>query len=327
MAIDEFAIGVDLGGTKIALGIIDQGGRVVEMLRYETDAKGGSGAVIDQIARGVKHLESEKGQKLAGIGIGVAGQIDPDTGAVRFAPNLDWHDVPLRADLEKRTGLPVTVVNDVRGALWGEWLFGAGRGAQDLVCIFVGTGVGGGIVSHGRVLEGCSNTAGEIGHMTVSLRGPECTCGNRGCMEAIAGGWAIAKRSRELVAKHPAAGSAILKMAGGRAEDITARVLVQAYYAGESLAREIMDEAAEALAAGIASLVNAVNPCRIVLGGGIIEGMPELVSRVEQGVRRGALAAAQRNLSFSPSRLGNEAGIIGAAALALRLFGKGSAAT
>lgn len=314
------AIGVDLGGTKIALGTVDSDGRVLEMVRYETDAEGGPNAVISQIAKGVKQLERERSSRTSGIGIGVAGQIEPGTGAVRFAPNLDWHDVPLKDDLEKISGLRVVVTNDVRAALWGEWLFGAGKGSEDLVCIFVGTGIGGGIVSGGRLLEGCSNTAGEIGHMTIDIQGPICTCGNRGCMEALAGGWAIAARTQALVRSHPASGSTILQMAGGKLEEISARTLVQAHYAGDPLAKGIMDEVIDALSAGISALVNAINPCRIILGGGIVEGMPELLTRIQEGVKRRALSAAIGNLTFAPSKLGNDAGIIGAAALAMKTF-------
>lgn len=318
----ECAIGVDLGGTKIALGAVDGEGRVLELVRYETDARGGPDAVIDQMAKGVAHLEQEGQYRIIGMGVGVAGQIDPATGTVRFAPNLDWHDVPLQTELERISGFRAAVINDVRAALWGEWLYGAGRDAQNLICVFVGTGIGGGIVSGGQVLEGCSGTAGEIGHMTVDLHGPVCHCGNRGCMEALAGGWAIARKAGDLVRKHPTFGGTILKMAGGKEEDITARAVVQACYVGDALAREIMDEAAEAIIAGITGLVNCLNPCHIILGGGIIEGMPELISRINQGVRGRALATATRGLVVSPAKLGNDAGIIGAAAVAISRFGE-----
>jgi len=321
MADKKCAIGIDLGGTKIALGTVDGEGRVIRMLRYETDAQGGPDSVIARIAKGVAQLKDGTGCSLSELGIGVAGQIDPVTGGVRFAPNLDWHDVPLRVDLERLTGLRVAVANDVRAAMWGEWLFGAGRGSRDLVCVFVGTGIGGGIISGGRVLEGCSNTAGEIGHMTIELNGPLCHCGNRGCFEAVAGGWAIAKKTQEMVRAHPVAGGTILKIADGNIENITARTLVDAYHEGDAAARQIMDEVCNALAAGVASLVNAFNPCHIVLGGGIIEGMPELVPRIAQGVRNRALDTAIKELVVIPSMLGNDAGIIGAAALAMKTFG------
>ena len=320
MDIKKCTVGIDLGGTKIALGTVDEEGRLVELLRYATDRLGGPGAVINQIVTGVRQLEREPAISLSGIGIGVAGQVDPGTGGVIFAPNLDWHNVPLGADLEKECALPVVVTNDVRAALWGEWLFGAGRGAGDLLCIFVGTGIGGGIVCGGRVLEGCTNTAGEIGHITVDLNGPLCHCGNRGCMEAIAGGWGIARGTKERVQADPASGGTILKLAGGKVEDITAKTVAEAFFDGDVLAGEIIKEVTEALAAGTASLVNALNPCQIILGGGFIEGMPELVYRIDDGVRRRALSAATARLTVCASKLGNDAGIIGAAALAMKKF-------
>ncbi|MHC1726319.1 MAG: ROK family protein [Syntrophobacteraceae bacterium] len=322
MSRKKCSIGIDLGGTKIAFGLVDEEGRVLELLRYETETTGGYPIVLEQLSKGVRQLEREVSCIITGIGIGVAGQVDPELGAVRFAPNLNWSEVPLRAELERECGIRVTVTNDVRAALWGEWLFGAGRGAQDLICIFVGTGIGGGIVSGGRVLEGCSNTAGEIGHMTIDLQGPECSCGNRGCMEALAGGWAIAQRTRDRIKAHPVSGTTILDIAGGRIEDISARTLVQAYYRGDALAKEIMDGVADALAAGTTALVNALNPCRIIFGGGVIEGMPELVKRIEDEVRRRSLSAATCRLVVSLSKLGKDAGIIGAAALATRTFPK-----
>ncbi|MFZ0946357.1 MAG: ROK family protein [Syntrophobacteraceae bacterium] len=318
MDIMHCAIGIDLGGSKIAFGTVDEEGRLLELLRYDTETHGGYSAVLTQVVKGVEQLKGTSGISMSGIGIGVAGQVDPGTGAVVFAPNLDWHNVPLKAEVQKACAIPVVVTNDVRAALWGEWLFGAGRGCGDLVCIFIGTGIGGGIVCGGKVLEGCCNTAGEIGHMTVDLRGPLCNCGNRGCMEALAGGWAIARRAHASVKADPVFGGTILRMAGGKVEDITARTLVQAFYAGDALATEIIDEVTDALAAGVAALANAFNPCRIILGGGIIEGMPEMVSRIDKGVRRRALSAATGCLVICASKLGNEAGVIGAAAFALR---------
>lgn len=314
----KMAIGIDLGGTKIALGRVDEEGALLELVHSATETGGGYGAVVGQVVEGVGKLCAGPAPRVVGIGIGVAGQVDPENGAVIFGPNLDWHDVPLREDIEKACGLPVVVTNDVRAATWGEWLFGAGRGVKDLVCVFVGTGIGGGIVCGGRPLEGCSNTAGEIGHMTVELNGPLCTCGNRGCMEAVAGGWALARSAAESVAADPLLGRKLLEMAGGRADKITAKIVVEACHGGDPLAVRLIDAAVEALSAGVAALVNVVNPCMIILGGGIVDGMPELVSRVESEVRKRALAAATGRLTFGAAKLGNRAGIIGAAALAMK---------
>jgi glucokinase len=201
---------------------------------------------------------------------------------------------------------------------WGEWLHGAGQGCDDLICLFVGTGVGGGIVSGGHMLSGCSNTAGELGHIPVDLNGPDCHCGNHGCLEAHAGGWAIARRAREAIARDPEAGARLLQMAGGQPDDVTARIVAQAAHQGDPLAQKLVDEVAEALIAGAVGLVNAFNPCRLILGGGVMEGLPELLDRIDQGLRQRALAAARDPLRVLPAQLHNDAGVVGAAALALR---------
>jgi glucokinase len=317
---DQWSIGVDLGGTKLEAARIDALGRVRQRVRKATNVKGGPAAIIADIIGCVRTLQDGVDSSPAGVGVGVAGQVEQESGKVRFAPNLDWRDVPLQADLQRSLGLPVIVTNDVRAATWGEWLHGAGRGCEDLICVFVGTGIGGGVVSGGKVLAGCSNTAGEVGHITIDLHGPPCTCGNRGCLEALAGGWAIARQARESVATDPDGGRILLEMAGGRIEEINAATVARAARGGVPLARELMDRVAFALIAGATTLVNAFNPCRLILGGGIVTGVPELVARIDQGVRGQALAAACATLMVLPAGLRGDAGVIGAGALALRTF-------
>ena len=323
MASELLGVGVDLGGTKTAVVLADEEGRVHQKLLLPTDKEGGPSAVRDQIVKAVKELRKTARLSPVGVGIGVAGQIEPRTGLVHFAPNLDWHDVPFGSELNEALELPVTITNDVRAATLGEWLYGAGRGCDDLICIFVGTGIGGGIVSGGRLLAGCTNTAGEVGHITIDVHGPPCTCGNRGCMEAVAGGWAIARRAREAALERTDQAAGLLEMAGGRREDITAKIVARAYLAGDELAKQLLNEAVEALIAGSTSLVNAFNPCRLVLGGGVVEGLPEWVPRIAEGVRQRALSAATLRLEIVVSRLGSDAGAIGAAALAMQAFGRG----
>jgi glucokinase len=321
MTSNRFAIGVDLGGTKIVAALVDNSGQVVQKIRYGTDVKGGPVAVTAQIVSAAKELKENTTSAIVGMGVGVAGQVVPETGAVRFAPNLAWSDVPLRADLEKALGfLPVVVTNDVRAITLGEWLYGAGRGCDDLVCVFVGTGIGGGIVSRGRIITGCGNAAGEVGHMTIDLRGPMCTCGKRGCWEALAGGWAIGKRAQEAMRSAAGHESLILEMAGGKLENITARTVSKAFQVGDPLAREIVEDVVSALIVGAVNLVNIVNPCRLIVGGGVIDGMPMLLERIQDGVQRYALKAVTENLKIVPSLLGSDAGIAGAAALALQTF-------
>ncbi|MGD0845315.1 MAG: ROK family protein [Geobacteraceae bacterium] len=317
---EPWSIGVDLGGTKLEVAHIDAQGRVRQRLRKPTNVKGGPSAIIEDVIASVWTLRETADSPPAGVGVGVAGQVEKETGKVTFAPNLDWRDVPLQADLQRSIGLPVIVTNDVRAATWGEWLHGAGRGCDDLLCMFVGTGVGGGVVSGGRMLAGCNNTAGEVGHITVDMNGPPCSCGNRGCLEALAGGWAITRLARETVAADPDGGRLILEMAGGFIEEINVATVARAVRGGDPMARQLMDRAASALIAGASTLINAFNPCRLILGGGVIMGVPELIGRIDKGVRGQALAAACASLIVLPAGLRTDAGVIGAAALAIRTF-------
>jgi glucokinase len=317
---EPWSIGVDLGGTKLEVAHIDAKGRVRQRLRKATNVKRGPSAIIEDVIGYVWTLREMADSPPAGVGVGVAGQVEKETGKVTFAPNLDWRDVPLQADLQRSIDLPVIVTNDVRAATWGEWLHGAGHGCDDLLCMFVGTGVGGGVVSGGRMLAGCNNTAGEVGHITIDMHGPPCTCGNRGCLEALAGGWAITRLARESVAADPDEGRLLLEMAGGQMEDINASIVARASRGGDPLARQLMDHVANALIAGATTLINAFNPCRLILGGGVITGVPELIGRIDKGVRGQALAAACSSLLVLPAGLRNDAGVIGAAALAIRTF-------
>jgi glucokinase len=315
---DTCTIGVDLGGTKIEVALVNRSGRVLDRQRLETRVSEGPAVIQSEIIETILALQNKAAARPIGVGIGVAGQVDPITGAVHFAMNLGWRDVPIRDVLSDALRLPVFVTNDVRAATWGEWLHGAGLGCDDLICLFVGTGIGGGVVSGGRMLTGCSNSAGELGHITVDLNGPLCHCGNHGCMEAIAGGWAIGRIGREAVEKNPGAGASLLLKADGKPEEINARTVSQAAIEGDPLAVGIIESAARALAAGAVGLVNAFNPCRLILGGGVIEGLPWLVDRVDREIHQRALAVAGTPLQVLPSQLSNEAGVIGAAVMAMR---------
>jgi glucokinase len=313
-----WAIGVDLGGTKIEVAEVDVQGTVGRRIRVATDVRGGADRIEGEVATAVKELLQGERSAPAAIGVGVAGQIEPLQGAVEFSPNLNWHEIPLQADLNRVLGIRVIVTNDVRAAVWGEWFHGAGCGYDDLVCLFVGTGIGGGVVSGGRMLTGYSNVAGELGHLTVDLDGPMCHCGNRGCLEALAGGWAIARRARAAIEADPAAGDFLTRLANSEKGSLTAETVGRAALAGDPLAQRIVDETAEALIAGCVGLTNAFNPRRFILGGGVIEGLPQLIDRVASGVRQRALAAACTHLEVIGAALHCDAGVIGAATLAMQ---------
>jgi glucokinase len=311
----DHVIGVDLGGTKIGIGILDCTGQIIDCLRMPTESQYGPVGVENQIIQAIEILSSRTPVKIRGIGIGVAGQVEEETGVVRFAPNLPgWHQVKLGDDIKNKIGLPVKVVNDVRAITWGEWLYGAGKNYQDLICLFVGTGIGSGIICQGQMQKGSSNTFGEVGHMTIDFQGPRCTCGNNGCFEALAGGWGIARQAKELIVINQT-GQGILEKAEGNLENITAKHVIEAYHNGDSLALLILDKVKRALVAGCVNLVNAFNPACLILGGGILDGMTEWVCLIEQEIKKYALKAASEKLQVKSALLGKNVGIIGSGAV------------
>ncbi len=317
---DILTIGIDLGGTKLDTALVDASGRIIashyHLLNDSKDPDSTVAAIIDSVQACFK----ESGRGASALGLGIAGQIDSQNGIVRNSPNLPaWHNVPLRSRLELVLGIPVIINNDVRMVTWGEWQHGAGRGINDLVCLFVGTGIGGGIVSHGRLLQGYSNTAGELGHMTVVAGGRKCHCPNDGCLEAYAGGWAIAERARDAVRANPQAGQGLLSLAG-EINNISAITVSLAFRNNDPLAHRLVKDTTKYLAAGLVSIIHAFNPRLIILGGGVIQGLPDYVSLIETRVRSQALPTPLEDLHITVAALGNKAGVVGAAALARSLI-------
>jgi glucokinase len=306
------ALGIDIGGTKVRAALVGEGGDVLQAAERPTRGAGqGAGRVIEGIARLARRCLTQSGtdggpESVAPVacGVGVAGQVEAGTGRVLSAPNLRWEGVPLGSRLEEALGLPVTVANDVRAATWGEWREGAGRGLDDLVVLFVGTGIGGGVVSGGRVLEGAGGEAGELGHTPLVFEGRPCRCGAQGCLEAYAGGWAVAERAAEAAREDREAGARLLRDAGGAPEKITARHVSEAAAEGDALATRLAAETARYLGRGLAGVANVFNPERIVLGGGVIEGQPELVEEAGEQARAQALGPHAEGLEVTPAHLG-----------------------
>ena len=298
------AVGVDLGGTKIASVLLDPSGRVLGSDRRPTHAEDGPSGVV---ANDVESVRAVAGTTPSAVGVGVAAQVDRE-GNVRFAPNLRWSDVPLGPTLEKAFGVPVSVLNDVRAATVGEWHHGVARGVTDLVCLFLGTGLGGGVVSGGTLLQGASNAAGELGHLTIVTNGRRCTCPNAGCLEAYVGVAAIAERAREIArdGASPATGGM----------DVTAEEVLRRAAAGDPLARRLLDETREYLAAGLVGIANAFNPKLIVAGGGVFEGAPDLFDSALALARPRILPSIAEVLRGARAALGEQAVAIGAAAWA-----------
>jgi glucokinase len=307
-------LGVDLGGTKINVALVDVSGRILSTQKSFIHPDKEPERVIADILVGIGGCLRKAGQEAKALGVGVAAQVDFN-GVVQRSPNLGWRNIPLKKKLEKKIGVPVVVTNDVRAVIWGEWRYGSGRGVDHLAVLFVGTGIGGGVVSNGELLAGCTNTGGELGHITIVSDGRQCHCPNKGCLEAYAGGWAIAERAQDAVNKKPKIGQYIASVAGS-VKKITAETVSHAYKQGDPLARKLVEETGRYLGAGVVSIVNAFNPCRIVLGGSVIEGIPDLVQMVENFTRKRALEAAVEKLEIVKAKLGGNAGVIGAAALA-----------
>ncbi len=310
----SLTLGVDIGGTKAKVALVDDKGRIVASYTYPTAPERGPERVVSELISSIKHRLGRSSSKAWAIGIGIAGQVEPERGVLVFAPNLGWENVPIKDMVREGLKIPVEVTNDVRAATFGEWLLGAGRGYQNMACLFVGTGIGGGMVLEGNLVRGCSNTAGEFGHMVIVADGRKCRCRRQGCLEAYAGGWAIAKRAMELIRDDPKRGEILLEIAGSL-ESITAASVAEAYRKGDRLAIEVIDEAIHHLASGIAGIVNAFNPCLVILGGGVVEGLPVMVARVEEEVRTMVLSATLSRLKFAKAALGSDAGVIGASML------------
>lgn len=308
-------LAADLGASKLAAAWVHDG-RIGPREVHRVPREEGFEAVTRALASAFHALERRSKRKASAIGVGVAGQVDRRTGRVLFAPNLDWKNAPLGAVLAEEFHVPVAVCNDVQAITLGEWKHGDGRGFDDLVCLFVGTGIGGGIVSGGHLLRGAAGAAGEVGHMPIVSGGRKCHCPGRGCFEAYVGGWAISERVRERVRQDRVRGARLLHLAGGRHGAIDPLALERAARSGDPLAREILRETAGYFAAGVVAVVNALNPGRIVVGGTIAEAFPELLRAARRAIRVEAQAPAARAVTLRASRLGANAGLLGAADLA-----------
>jgi glucokinase len=313
--------GVDLGGTNIVVGLIPiEGGEVLGMRTQVTDATRGAKHVVDRmvamVEEAIAEVTAEAGttrDAVAGVGIGSPGPLDRKTGTVINTPNLGWRNFPLRDLMANALHLPCTLDNDANCATYGEWWLGAGRGTQTLVGITLGTGIGGGIVLNGEIFHGCSDVAGEIGHMTIDSNGRRCKCGNYGCLEQYASGPAIALRAVEgLDAGAP---SMLIDMVGGRLEDITAATVYEATVSGDPYATEVMKDTARFLGAGIASIINVLNPEMVVIAGGVTRAGEHLFEPLRAEVRRRAFRSAQECCRIVSGELPGTAGVIGAAAV------------
>ena len=305
-------IGVDVGGTKIAAGVVDEAGKILSRARRESPATD-SAAMQESIADLIRELDAE--HDIEGVGLGAAGFVDVSRATVLFAANLSWRDEPLQADLQRLTGLPVVVENDANAAAWGEFAFGAGADSDDLLLVTVGTGVGGGIVLDGRLHRGTFGIAAEIGHLRVVRDGRPCPCGNRGCWEQYASGSALVRDAREVAASTEGA-AALVERAGGDPEAITGPMITTAAQEGDPFAVERLGVLGMWLGEGIASLAAVLDPGVVVIGGGVSAAGDLLLDPIREHFRANLTGLSHRpELAIRAATLGNDAGLIGAADL------------
>ncbi len=314
---EAYVVGVDLGGTQIRAGLVDATGRVLRRRRTLTRGEEGPDAVIDRMVHLIREVMAGEPASVRGIGVASPGPIDPRSGGVRFAPNLPgWRDIPLKARLEQRLGLPVVVGNDANLAALAEHHFGAGRGIRDMIYITVSTGIGGGILVDGHLLVGHHGYGAEIGHQTVEDAGPRCKCGNVGCLEAMASGTAIAREGRIAVASGEP--TRLAELCEGDVWRVDARMVAEAARAGDAVAREIYRRAGHYLGVGIVNLMHIFNPQRIILGGSVMKAKDLLMPAMWEVIRTRAWPVVQEDFDVVEAALGDDVGILGAAALALR---------
>jgi glucokinase len=313
--------GVDLGGTNIVVGMLPvEGGEVLGLRSRPTDSVRGAKFVVDRIVSLVEESIAEvtaahgaTRDAVAGVGIGSPGPLNRKTGTVINTPNLGWRNFPLRDLIGNALHLPATLDNDANCATYGEWWLGAGRNVQNLVGFTLGTGIGGGIVLNGEIFHGCSDVAGEIGHMTIEANGRRCKCGNYGCLEQYASGPAIATRAVEGI--ETGVETLLTEMVNNKLEDITAAKVYEAAVEGDPFAQEIMHETAKFLGAGVANIINILNPEMVVIAGGVTQAGDRLFVPLRAEVRRRAFRSAQECCQIVPAELHGTAGVVGAAAV------------
>jgi glucokinase len=308
------AIGLDIGGTKVAGGIVSADGQLLESTRLPTPSSQDAQATVDVIDKVVETLLAMQ-PGVRAIGVGCAGLVDWPKGRVRYAANNAYRDLPLRKHLEQATGLPTVVDNDANTAVWAEACFGAAVGAENVVLLTMGTGIGCGLVLAGNVFRGATGLGGEAGHLVIDPHEERCSCGSRGCFEALASGSALARYGRTAARSDPGGRLATL---AGDPELVTGELVFQVAREGDPTALGLFEQLGFWLGVGVASMVTLFDPAVVVIGGGLVETGELLLAPARASLQRFVYGAAHRPLPpMIPARLGPRAGMIGAGALAL----------
>ncbi|MDJ0341125.1 ROK family glucokinase [Streptomyces sp. H10-C2] len=306
-------IGVDIGGTKIAAGVVDEDGSILETCKVPTPAT--PEAVVDAIADAVRTVSTD--HEVDAVGIGAAGYVDDKRATVLFAPNINWRHEALKDKVEQRVGLPVIVENDANAAAWGEYRFGAGQGHDDVVCITLGTGLGGGIIIGGKLHRGRFGVAGEFGHVRMVPDGLLCGCGSQGCWEQYASGRALVRYAKQRAAATPENAELLLSLGDGTPETIEGKHISEAARGGDPVAIDSFRELARWAGAGLADLASLFDPSAFIVGGGVSDEGELVLDPIRKSFRRWLVGGQYRpHAQVLAAQLGGKAGLVGAADLA-----------
>jgi len=308
-------LGVDIGGTKIAVGIVDRSGKILAQERTPMVANGTPEAAFDAVICAIDSLLSTSGQ-IEGIGICAPGPLDPTSGIVLNPPNLPcWRNFPLAEKVRAKYSVPVKVDNDANAGALAETLWGAAHGFRYVFYATIGTGIGTGIVFDGAIYHGKTGSAGEGGHVSIDYRGPVCGCGKRGCIEILAAGPAIGARARAKVAAEPLRGKTILDLAIGDVSSITSQHVGKAFDAGDSMAREVLEETVHLLTIWLGNIIDLLDPDVIVVGGGVAAMLRSFFEEIQRGLPDWCVNPRAAEIPLLMAHYGADAGIAGGAAL------------
>lgn len=312
----SYTVGVDVGGTKIAAGIVDEHGQLIARDRRVSPVTDPA-EIVRTIGELVRSLVGS--HEVEAVGVCAAGFVDKQRATVVFAPNLAWRDEPLRDRLEKELHLPVVVENDANAAAWGEFTFGAGEDVENLLLLTIGTGVGGGVVLDGELVRGGFGFGGEVGHIQMVPGGVACGCGNLGCLESYGSGNALVRMTRTHAVATPGAARALLDRAGGESAKITGPMITEAAQSGNEFAIERFAELGDWIGQGVATLAAVLDPNVVVIGGGVSEAGALLLDPIRASFSHHVTARGHRPLlEVRQARLGNAGGMVGVADLARR---------
>jgi glucokinase len=318
-ATDTFTLGVDVGGTKVAAGLVDAKGDIYFQTRVAMPARGSAEegfAAVRSAIEAVLAAHPRARPRLTQIGICAPGPLDPATGVILNPPNVPcWRNFPLAAEVQRVFGISARVDNDGNAAALAEAIWGAGAGYRNIFYVTLGTGIGTGIVFDRKIYHGRTGSAAEGGHLTIDCRGPVCGCGKRGCIEALCSGPAIARRAREKLAISPGNKSRIIELAGGTSEGVTAEIVGEAYSQGDPLAAEVLRETADFLAIWAGNVIDLLEPDVFIFGGGLAELMSGFFGRIREQLPKWCVNQRFAEIPIVLAKYGPDAGIAGAVAL------------